>query len=84
MNPEQRIIFISAYPSKTLEEFDDTMKIEFLNKPFPLPALISTIEKTKKSLKDKIPVFEKWDGMSGTSDLPETGPTKSAHKENLV
>ena len=69
LNPSQRIIFISAYPNQMLSEFKDSKNvIEFLSKPFSLTALINVVEDRKKKLKDKIPEFQKWDGLSGISE----------------
>jgi len=45
LNPNQRIIFISAYPNQMLLEYKDAEKdIEFLSKPFTLTALLNIVE----------------------------------------
>jgi len=45
LNPNQRIIFISAYPNQMLSEYKDAEKdIEFLSKPFTLTALLNIVE----------------------------------------
>jgi len=69
LNPNQRIVFISAYPNKMLSDYKDTEKaIEFLSKPFTLSALVNFVEKSQKKLKDIIPEFQRWDGLSGFSE----------------
>ena len=78
LNPNQRIIFISAYPNKMLSEYKNSEKpIEFLSKPFSIAALLIIVENTQKTLKDKIPEFEKWDELSGLSEA--FGAPRSAH-----
>ena len=78
LNPNQRIIFISAYPNQMLSEFKDSEKaIEFLSKPFSLTALVNVVENRHKKLKDKIPEFQKWDGLSGISEA--FGAAHSSH-----
>jgi len=69
LNPNQRIIFISAFPNQMLSEFKDSEnKIEFLSKPFSLLALQNIVEKPQKTLKDRIGKFKEWDEFSGLSE----------------
>ena len=76
LNPNQRIIFISAYPNKMLSEYKNAEKpIEFLSKPFTLTALLSVVENPQKTLKDKIPEFQKWDELSGLSEAFGAAPS---------
>jgi len=76
LNPNQRIIFISAYPNKMLSEYKDAEKaIEFLSKPFTLTALLNIVENQHEKLKDKIPEFEKWDELSGLSEAFGASPS---------
>jgi CheY-like chemotaxis protein len=46
MNPEQRIIFASAYVQETLVESVKELKkvVELMQKPFSMSALIDTVE----------------------------------------
>ena len=76
LNPNQRIIFISAYPNKMLSEYKNAEKpIEFLSKPFSIAALLIIVENPQKTLKDKIPEFEKWDELSGLSEAFGVSPS---------
>jgi len=78
LNPNQRMIFISAYPNQMLSKYKDSEKaIEFLSKPFSLKALVNVVENRHKKLKDKIPEFQKWDGLSGISEA--FGAAHSSH-----
>ncbi len=49
MNPEQRIIFASAYVEQTLVESVKELKraVELMQKPFSMSALIDTVENTE-------------------------------------
>jgi DNA-binding NtrC family response regulator len=46
INPEQRIIFASAYVQETLEESVKELKrvVELMQKPFSMSALVDTVE----------------------------------------
>ncbi len=46
INPEQRIIFASAYVQETLEESVKELKrvVELMQKPFPMSELIDVVE----------------------------------------
>jgi CheY-like chemotaxis protein len=79
LNPDQRIIFASAYVQETLEDSVKQLKrvVELLQKPFEIHALIDTIEDKEvyqelKKIMIKIRSFEQ-DGSSlrrGSDDLP--------------
>jgi DNA-binding NtrC family response regulator len=72
MNPEQRIIFASAYVKETLEESVKELKqvVELMQKPFDADVLVDTIEDREvqeglkklmtnlKQSKDLDPTFE--------------------------
>ncbi len=78
LNPNQRIIFISAYPNEMLSEYKDAEKdIEFLSKPFTITALLNIVENQHEKLKDKVPEFQKWDELSGLSEA--FGAPRSSH-----
>jgi CheY-like chemotaxis protein len=49
MNPEQRIIFASAYVKETLVESVKELKkvVELMQKPFSMSALVDTVENTE-------------------------------------
>lgn len=78
LNPDQRIIFASAYVKETLENSVKELKrvVELLQKPFEIQALIDTIEDKEvyqelKKIMMKIRSFEQ-DGSSlqrGSDDL---------------
>jgi CheY-like chemotaxis protein len=78
LNPDQRIIFASAYVQETLEDSVKQLKrvVELLQKPFEIQALIDTIEDKEvyqelKKIMIKIRSFEQ-DGSSlqrGSDDL---------------
>lgn len=78
LNPDQRIIFASAYVQETLEDSVKQLKrvVELLQKPFEMQALIDTIEDKQvyqelKKIMMKIRSFEQ-DGPSlqrGSNDL---------------
>jgi len=77
LNPNQRIIFISAFPNQMLSDFKDAeKKIEFLNKPFSLLALQNIVENSHRTLKDKLGKIKKWDENSGLSE--SFGPSHSS------
>jgi CheY-like chemotaxis protein len=70
LNPDQRIIFASAYVQETLEDSVKQLKrvVELLQKPFEIQALIDTIEDKEvyqelKKIMIKIRSFEQ-DGSS--------------------
>ena len=49
MNPDQRIIFASAYLKDALiDSMKDLHGVEFLEKPFELEELVDTVERIKK------------------------------------
>jgi len=78
LNPNQRIVFISAHPNTMLSEYKDAEKaIEFLSKPFSLTALLTIVEKPQKTLKDRMSFIKKWDGNSGLSET--FGAARSSH-----
>lgn len=78
VNPKQRIIFITGHGTEVMKKLRDLEeKVEVMNKPFPLMALIYQVEgwsitmwreHTKRGFID-------WDGYSGTS-VP-VGPGRS-------
>jgi CheY-like chemotaxis protein len=75
MNPEQRIIFASAYVKDTLEESVKELNrvIELLQKPFSIDALIDTIEDKE--------VYEELKKIMENIRMMDKSDTSSAHVE---
>jgi DNA-binding NtrC family response regulator len=72
INPEQRIIFASAYVRETLEEAVKQLKkiILLIQKPFPMSALIDTVEDKDayQGLSQLMNCIKETDNFDQTSD----------------
>lgn len=78
VNPKQRIIFITGYGTQVIKKLRSLEeKVEVMNKPFPLQALIDQIEGWALMMwREHVRHgFKDWDGYSGTS-IP-VGPGRS-------
>lgn len=85
LNPEQRVIFVTAYGSELLEKVKDfDQKVEILTKPLPLTALVAKIEKKRQQevLERFRSGLKEWDGIDGFS-VP-TGRSQTAHNTKLA
>ena len=77
--PKQRIIFASAYVEKTLKDSINSLKqiVELMQKPFPLQALLDTIEDKE--------IFQELEKLNvDIKNLKELEPTHAQVRDYLV